>query len=67
MTRKYYSHKLQTNPRHCEEEPREINSNKTSRRQLKQSNLLSFPRQDEIEQKGNKVMHTKTKTNIEHS
>ena len=47
MIRKYHNHKLQTNPRHREEEPHNINSNKASERQLKQSNQLYLDRQDE--------------------
>ena len=47
MNRKYHNHKLQTNPWHCEEEQRDIYSNKTSKRQYKQSSNLSLPRQDE--------------------
>ena len=45
MIRKYDYHKLQTNPRHREEEPQNIYRNKTSERQLKLSNRLSLPRQ----------------------
>ena len=42
MIRKYHNHKLQTNPRHREEEPH--NKHKTQGRQTKQSNQLSlFP------------------------
>ena len=44
---KYHKHTLQTNPRHREEEPHNINSNKTYERQLKPSNQLSIPRQDD--------------------
>ena len=47
MIRKYHNHKLQTNPRHLEEALQDIYSNKTSKRQQKQSNRLSLPRQDD--------------------
>ena len=40
MIRKYHNHKLQTNPRHCEEEPQNIYSNKTSERQLEDLKVL---------------------------
>ena len=43
MIRNYQNHTLQTS----EEEPQNTNSHKTSRRQLKQSNQLSLPRQDD--------------------
>ena len=43
MIRKY--HKLQTNPWHREEEP--LNYHETPGRQIKQSNLLSLPHQDD--------------------
>ena len=33
MIRQYHNHKLQTHPRHREEEPQDIYSNKTSERQ----------------------------------
>ena len=47
VIRKYRNHTLQTNPWHREEEPQNIKSNKTLERQLKQSNQLSLPRQDD--------------------
>ena len=47
MIRKYHYHVLHTNPRHHEEEPHNTNSHKTSRNQLKQSNQLSLPCQDD--------------------
>ena len=37
MIRKYHIHKQQTNPRHCEEELQDIYSNKTSKKQQKQT------------------------------
>ena len=40
MIRKYHNHTLKTNPRHRKEEPHNIYSNKTSKRQLKQSKQL---------------------------
>ena len=49
MIRKYmyYNRTLQTNPLHREEEQQNINRNKTSGRQLNQSNQLSLARQDD--------------------
>ena len=47
VIRKYHNRTLQTNSWHHEEEPQHINSNKTSRLQLKQSNQLSLPSQDD--------------------
>ena len=47
VVRNNHNHTLQTNPRHREEEPQNIYSNYTSVRQLKQSNKLSFPLQDD--------------------
>ena len=44
MIRKYHNHKLQTTPRHREEEP--LNHHETPGRQIKQSNQLSLPHQD---------------------
>ena len=45
MIRKYHNHKLQTTPWHCEEEP--LNHHETPGRQIKQSNQLSLPHQDD--------------------
>ena len=45
MIRKYHNHKLQTTPWHREEEP--LNHHETPGRQIKQSNQLSLPHQDE--------------------
>ena len=45
MIRKYHNHKLQTNPRHREEEPH--NNHETPGRQTEQSNQLSLPHQDD--------------------
>ena len=44
MIRKYHNHKLQTTPWHREEEP--LNHHETPGRQIKQSNQLSLPHQD---------------------
>ena len=46
MIRKYHNHKLQTTPSHREEEP--LNHHKTPGRQIKQSNQLPLPHQDDI-------------------
>ena len=45
MIRKYHNHKLQTAPWHREEEP--LNHHETPGRQMKQSNRLSLPHQDD--------------------
>ena len=45
MIRKYHNHKLQTTPRHREEEP--LNHHETPGRQIKQSNQLSLNHQDD--------------------
>ena len=45
MIRKYHNHKPQTTPWHREEEP--LNHHETQRRQIKQSNQLSLPHQDD--------------------
>ena len=47
MSRKCHNNTLQTNPRHREEDPQNINSIKISERQLKQINQLCLPRQDD--------------------
>ena len=44
MIRKYHNHKSQTTPWHHEEEP--LNHYETPGRQIKQSNQLSLPHQD---------------------
>ena len=49
MIRKYHNHKLQTTPWHCEEEP--LNHHETPGRQIKQSNQLSLPHQDDCNTK----------------
>ena len=45
MIRKYHNHKPQTTPWHHEEEP--PNHHETPGRQIKQSNQLSLPHQDD--------------------
>ena len=45
MIRKYHNHKQQTTPWHSEEEP--LNHHETPGRQIKQSNQLSLPHQDD--------------------
>ena len=45
MFRKYQNYKLQTTPWHREEKP--LNHHETSGRQIKQSNQLSLPHQDD--------------------
>ena len=49
MIRKYHNHKLQTTPWHREEEP--LNHHETPGRQIKQSNKLSLPHQDDCNTK----------------
>ena len=45
MIRKYHNHKPQTTPWHRKEEP--LNHRETPGRQIKQSNQLSLPHQDD--------------------
>ena len=45
MIRKYHNQKTQTTPWHREEEP--LNPHETPGRQIKQSNQLSLPHQDD--------------------
>ena len=45
MLRNYHTHKLQTTPWHCEEEP--LNHHEKPGRQIKKSNQLSLPHQDD--------------------
>ena len=59
MIRKYHILTLQTNPWHHEERLQNTNRHNISERQLKKSNQLSCPRQDDC--KGYKVMHNKTR------
>ena len=49
MIRKYHNHKPQTTPWHREEEP--LNPHETPGRQIKQSNQLSLPHQDDFNTK----------------
>ena len=56
MIRKYYNHKLQTTPWHREEGP--LNHHKTPGRQIKQSNQLSLPHQDDCNTKKDIKLHT---------
>ena len=65
MVMKHHNLTLQTKPQHREEEPQNIYRNKTSVRQLKQSNQLSLPLQDDCKTRMETVMHNKTKTNTE--
>ena len=59
MIRKYHNRKLQTNPRHHEEEPH--NNPETPVRQTKQSNQLSLSHQDDCKTSpGHKATHNKT-------
>ena len=46
MIRKYHNHKPQTTPWYREEEP--LNHHETQGRQIKQSNQLSLPHQDDF-------------------
>ena len=45
MIKKYHNHKLQTTPWHLGEEP--LNPHETPGRQIRQSNQLSLPKQDD--------------------
>ena len=56
MISKYHNHKPQTTPWHREEEP--LNHHETPGRQIKQSNQLSLPHQDDC----NTRMDTKQRT-----
>ena len=56
VIRKYHNHKLQTNPRHCEEEPH--NNNETPVGQTKQSNQLSLPHRDDCKTRMDRKKHT---------
>ena len=58
MIRKYHNQTLQINPWHRKEEPQNINSNNTPERQLKQSNYLSLPRQDDCTEIMNDIIKT---------
>ena len=56
MIRKYHNHKLQTTLWHREEEP--LNHHETPRRQIKQSNQLSFPHQDDCNTRTDRKQRT---------
>ena len=56
----HHNHKLQTNPRHLEEEPH--NHHKTPGRQTKQSNQLSLSHRNDCKTRMDKVTHNKTIT-----
>ena len=62
MFRKYHNRTLHTNPRHREEEPQNINSNKT----INTKQQLSIPRQDDCKTiKDTKKCTPKTKATTE--
>ena len=67
MTSRYHDHILQTDPWYLGEEPQNTNSHKTSGVRIKQSNHLSFPRQDDCKTRRKKHydMHNKTNTYAE--
>ena len=56
MIRKYHNHKPQTTPWHREEEP--LNHQETPGRQIKQSNQLSLPHQDDCNTRMDIKLHT---------
>ena len=56
MIRKYHNHKPQTTPWHCEEE--QPNHHETKGRQIRQSNQLSLPHEDDF----NTTMDIKKRT-----
>ena len=56
MIRKYHNHKSQTTPWHREEEL--LNHHETPRRQIKQSNQLSLPHQDDCNTRMDIKEHT---------
>ena len=55
MIRKYHNHKLQTTPWYLEEEP--LNHHETPGRQIKQSNQLSLPHQDDCNARMDTTKH----------
>ena len=57
----YNNQTLQINPHHHGEESQNTNSHKTPGRQLKQSNLLSLPLQDDFKTRKNSKYCHKTK------
>ena len=67
MIRKYNNHTLQTNQRLHEEKPHTTYSRKISGRQLKQSNQLSLPRQEDFKtRKDTKLCRTKRRLTWHH-
>ena len=56
MIRKYHNHKPQTTPWHREEEL--LNHHETPGRQIKQSNQLSLPHQDDCNTRIDIKLHT---------
>ena len=56
MIRKYHDHKLQTTLWHREEE--QLNHHETPGRQIKQSNQLSLPHQDDCNSRTDIKYHT---------
>ena len=56
MIRKYHNHKPQTTLWHREE--MRLNHHETAGRQIKQSNLLSFPHQDDCDTRMDTKQHT---------
>ena len=56
IIRKYHNHKPQTTPWHHEEEP--LNHHETPGRQIKQSNQLSPPHQDDCNARMDTKQHT---------
>ena len=61
MIRKYHNHKPQTTPWHRKEEP--LNHHETPGSQIKQSNQLSLPHQDDCNTRMDKVTYNKTQNN----
>ena len=61
MIRKYHNHKPQSTPWHREEEP--LNHHETPGRQIKESNQLSLPHQDDCNTRMEyKLTYNKTRT-----
>ena len=57
MIRNYHNYKSQTTPWHCKEE--RFNHKETPGRQIKQSNQISLPQQDECNTRTDTKQHTK--------
>ena len=62
MIRKCHNHTPQTIPRHRKEEPQNSDCHKTSGRQVKQSNQVSLPHQNDCKIRRYKVLNNKTRT-----